>query len=96
MSTLTEKINVMQAYGEGKKIEAMHLRGGEWRAVDCPTWDWYNYDYRIKVEILELHAVYNLRGERVMVSDPQYVTSWLRGSPSRKGFTVKKFIEVVE
>lgn len=61
MKTTKEKIAIMQAYEEGKKIKQIHLRnvepilsfckketeGIEWLEVD---WDWVNYDYQIVEE----------------------------------------------
>lgn len=42
-------IAVMQAYADGKKIE-IGYRGSGWTDVEEPSWDWINYDYRIKPE----------------------------------------------
>ena len=42
-----EMIAVMQAYVDGKAIEAMHDQAQTWwRAVE-PAWNWRNADYRI-------------------------------------------------
>ena len=52
--TTAEKIQVMQAYQEGKQIEFryMHVFGyPEWRICNCePDWDWLTCDYRVKPE----------------------------------------------
>lgn len=48
-----EKIEVMKAYAEGKKIE-WKIRGchgwNEWTANNEPTWNWLMDDFRIKTE----------------------------------------------
>lgn len=49
--TTQEKIEVMKAYAEGKKIQSYDLEKKEW--IDChnPTWNWLGFDYRIKPEL---------------------------------------------
>lgn len=56
MKTTKEKIKVMQAFVDGKKIEHMMVphdlyAGGPWGPTGDlpyePLWDWVNYDYRI-------------------------------------------------
>ena len=51
--TTKEKIEIMQAYEDGKKIEGRSISCREW--VECssntePIWNWALYDYRIKPE----------------------------------------------
>lgn len=55
MSTTQEKIAVMQAFIEGKTIQVYYNRGPDphWVDRDCgssPSWNWFDYDYRIKRE----------------------------------------------
>lgn len=54
MKTTEEKIAVMQAYADGKKIEFHRYDDIVWKDVWCevktPIWDWVLYDYRIKKE----------------------------------------------
>ena len=47
MKTTKEKIEVMQAYDRGEKIEFMDCRR-EWKDVYEPIWDWVHCDYRVK------------------------------------------------
>lgn len=50
MSTIQEKIAVMQAYADGKEIQVRVIGYGEWvRSVE-PTWSWGGCEYRIKPE----------------------------------------------
>lgn len=53
--TTAEKIQVMQAYLEGKQIEFMAIYGSddhEWMICDFePYWDWITCDYRVKPEL---------------------------------------------
>ena len=50
--TTQEKIEVMQAYAEGKKIEWRTIgspkKWVEWTYSDEPSWNWVVNDYRIK------------------------------------------------
>ena len=54
MKTTAEKIQVMQAYQEGKQIEFMNIHGSdyhEWMICDFePIWDWLTCDYRISLD----------------------------------------------
>lgn len=45
--TTKEKIEIMQAYERGEKIE-LKRNGGKWIDAFIPTWDWLNTDYRVK------------------------------------------------
>ena len=53
--TTAEKIQVMQAYQEGKQIEFKYknvLNHPEWRICNFePYWDWLTCDYRVKPEL---------------------------------------------
>lgn len=42
------KIEVMQAYADGKRIEMKFPSGSSWEECDAPAWDWTALDYRIK------------------------------------------------
>lgn len=47
--TTAEKIAIMQAFLDGKKIEYVDIQfGGTWKLNPHPTWNWIEYDYRIK------------------------------------------------
>lgn len=49
MSTLQEKIAVMQAHADGKKIEVTY-DGEKWVDSRSPAWNWARADYRVKEE----------------------------------------------
>lgn len=51
--TTQEKIEVMKAYAEGKKIQYSNKDGKiwmDWPYSIEPSWDWFHQDYRIKPE----------------------------------------------
>ena len=47
---LSEMIKVMQHYENGGKVEYSEKKGGgnHWTTVTSPSWDWTEFDYRIK------------------------------------------------
>lgn len=51
MTTLQEKIDVMQAAADGQTIQVKGKRpNAMWEDTYSPEWNWYNGDYRIKPE----------------------------------------------
>lgn len=50
MKTTKEKIKVMQAYEDGKAIQARSGSAIEWFDIKAPSWIWGVYDYRIAPE----------------------------------------------
>jgi hypothetical protein len=60
--TLQEKIAVMQAFAEGKKIQFQIALQEEWLDTDQPTWDWWARDYRIVPErpIEKAYRIYHI------------------------------------
>lgn len=46
--TTKEMIEVMQAYDRGEQIERRDRCGNNWFLSPVPSWDWVQYDYRIK------------------------------------------------
>ena len=52
--TTQEKIEIMQAYAEGKKIQVRIIgteKWKDWTISEEPKWDWPHNDYRIKPEL---------------------------------------------
>ena len=49
MSTLSEKIAIMQAFERGEKIEWIHKNddSDEWESNIAPLWNWEEIEYRI-------------------------------------------------
>ena len=55
--TIDEIIAVLQAYKEGKKIEASN--SGEWGYCKYPLWDFANWKYRIAPEPTKRYLIVN-------------------------------------
>jgi len=84
-------IKVMQAYVDGKTVQARYgavqRNEGNWHAVN-PNWDWERYEYRVKLEPMEIVVWVDPEGTRVSLN-----TFY---PPSDAAWTKKKFREVVE
>ena len=48
IKSVQDKINVMQAFIEGKEIESRHVGLCEWAYSPSPLWQWGIYEYRVK------------------------------------------------
>ena len=51
MKTLKEQIEVMQHFNGGGEVEAYFTEDGcpGWYDEDDPSWNWFDYDFRIKL-----------------------------------------------
>jgi len=49
MTTLQEKIAVMQAFADGREIESTRS-GSAWGVNTSPVWNWLECEYRVKRE----------------------------------------------
>ena len=43
-----ESIRIMQAYVDGKEVESKLIGTYDWVLDKNPSWNWFNYDFRIK------------------------------------------------
>ena len=90
-----EQIVVMQAFVDGKEVEVeMQGSGKVWILADRPRWDWYTFNYRIKVEPKEMWAVYSEEG--VYCGDLQTkeeAESYVNSYAHRQGYTIHKMVE---
>lgn len=58
MSTTKEMIAVMQAHADGEPIQAQHKgRPAGWFSVINPSWNWAEYDFRVKREPIVMYCV---------------------------------------
>lgn len=48
-----DKIKIMQAFVDGKPIEARFTEHKSWYTCVDPTWDWWEYEYRLKTDPLD-------------------------------------------
>lgn len=69
MTTLAEKIAVMQAFERGERVQCKRKDDKSWHDIDGAVWDWSWYEYRIAprqidlVEVLEALRL-NIEGEQ--------------------------------
>ena len=47
---LKEQIEIMTHYLNGGEIECVEKGNDNWEIVTNPSWNWYDYNYRIKEE----------------------------------------------
>lgn len=69
MTTLAEKIAVMQAFERGEKVEVLNPYTKKWESDDSPSWGWCQVEYRIAPEPIDLVEVLealrlNIEGEQ--------------------------------
>ena len=84
-------IAVMQAYVDGKQIEAAQ-EGSEWRA-SLPIWDWGPNEYRVKPEPIECWVTIFNGHVCSTCHDSEESASHITDKPN---WTVRKFREVIE
>lgn len=61
MKTIREKIEVMEAFERGERIEFTQEPIISWASAPGPNWDWSRFDYRIKpakkMRLIEQHEL---------------------------------------
>lgn len=60
--TLAEKIAVMQAAERGEEIQSLYNYGLAWEDNSDPSWDWCNFDYRVKPKPQKFWVVFSKEG----------------------------------
>lgn len=89
-------VEVMNAYIEGREIEAKGKPLELYDSLIEPHWDWEHCDYRIKIE--EVKHKYKV-GDYVLVLDgsdiPEYTGDWAMGSLTGRIFEVEA-LEIYE
>lgn len=96
MSTLTEKIRVMECFDNGGKVQSYSYSQRRWHDDEKPTWNWQNCEFRIKPEPLELWAL--LPAEGIGARHVCFTSSKkeLTEQFNPEGYRVVKLREVVE
>lgn len=90
MKTTAEKIAVMQAHEDGKKVQ-MLLAGG-WSTIDGPVWNWEARDYRIKPEPREFRVGLDENG-RVHSIEGDGSWAGILSTPAETFIKVREVIE---
>lgn len=67
MKTLREKIEIMEAFERGEKIQSFFIFNNSkyWEDAENPVWDWHFYDYRVKTGEKMTQREFNLIKERL-------------------------------
>ena len=45
---LKEMIKIMEHFGNGGEVECVETGFDDWKIANDPSWNWYDYNYRIK------------------------------------------------
>lgn len=101
--TTEEMVKVMKAYTKGEPIECKMILGEDnWGdVIDNPSWDWLNYEYRIKPETDESgyrqyeninEMLENISKRLVAIQHPVFPGVWLQ----RTDFDVQEMIAGID
>ena len=97
--TIKEMIEVMEHYKNGGEVEFITKEyniGTRWETVTLPSWDWSNFDYRIK----QLKQKVIIRKWLIEENDIKFVVetsdidSWLNSFPIDKKLNLIESYEV--
>ena len=68
---LKEMMEVMEHFGNGGEVEYTETGFNKWRIANDPSWNWYDFKYRIKPEkqkiIIEKWLCSDKRGDFVVI-----------------------------
>lgn len=98
MKTTKEKIAIMQAFEDGKKIELYSKTDNVWYSATSPDWNWAICDYRIKPEHEYVPFTFEdaefLIGKTVRCKSHDYVALII--SVTKEGTSVDDFKPLLE
>ena len=94
--TIKEMIEVMEWFERGGSVEYTYKGCDEWKRTSHPTWNWYDFDYRIKqlkqkVTIEKWLIEYDNIKVVVEASD---IDSWLKSFPTAQKLKLIESYEV--
>ena len=90
--TLAEKIAVMQAAERGEEIQLLYKYGLAWEDNSDPSWDWCNFDYRVKPKTQKFWVLFDTNGrvmtsgtgqtpDHLVMSNPNWTLEWYERTP---------------
>ena len=94
--TIRERIEVMQHYENGGTIEHVEMGFDDWEVASHPTWNWYDYEYRIR------HFKQKVMIEKWLIEDNNIkvvvetsdINSWLESFPTAQKLKLIESYEV--
>lgn len=94
MSTLEEKIKVMQHFANGGKVEFKEIDfPNNWRTTSMPAWNFALFEYRIKKEPRVVYVVFNRHGTYILCQNSEDSAKLI--CARNKGYTYSKFVEEI-
>lgn len=105
MKTIQEKIAIMQAFADGKKIEYKPTRSIKnttispqppWQGISTPQFNWGYNDYRVKEETVTNRIVVDRDGAAVAVSrntatEVSLLSGWDMAVPDKAPHRIHSF-----
>ena len=81
--TLREKIEVMQAFERGEKVEHRDRLNNMWFDSDFPAWNWKEFEYRIKpkqkqVVVIEKWLIYDNFTKSYSIAEESNIEEFLK------------------
>ena len=98
--TTKEKIEIMQAYEDGKAIEVSCYGHNEWEDTYDPSWDWRTFNYRVKPEekyipyenTAEMVKDYCKRTDNILIGSSIPII-WIRDKNNKGAYLISAFYE---
>lgn len=92
VKTLAEQIAVMQAAERGEEIQSLYNYGLAWEDNSDPSWDWCNFDYRVKPKPQKFWVLFDTNGrvmtsgtgqtpDHLVMSNPNWTLEWFERTP---------------
>ena len=100
VKTIKEMIKVMEHYVNGGEVEFITKEyniGARWETVTLPSWDWSNFDYRIKQlkqkVTIEKWLIEDKNSIKVVVETSD-INPWLKSFPTAQKLKLIESYEV--
>ena len=95
--TIKEMIEVMEWFDKGGDVESVETGFDDWKIVNHPWWNWYDFDYRIKkpkqkvtIEKWLIEDINNIK----VVLEASDIDSWLIPFPTAQKLKLIESYEV--
>ena len=94
--TIKEMIEVMEWFERGGSVEHTYKGCDEWERTSHPTWNWYDFDYRIKKPKQKVTIEKWLIEENDIkfVVETSDINSWLESFPTAQKLKLIESYEV--
>ena len=93
---LKEQIEIMTHYLNGREVEYVETGFDDWEVASHPTWNWYDFDYRIAISKQKVTIEKWLIEENDIkfVVETSDIDSWLKSFPTAQKLKLIESYEV--